>query len=166
MLFVTTNQYACDLNQFHVQNLRPLTKSQPTSTGLKNPSSRVNGLEKVAECVFARVGDVEESLKVKRGQVRTGKLVSAEWPLSVHDPLPLQKTHIIILVLLVNQAHKSIGRRQHVRDKDENRLFRAQLDALPDDIDKLAHSQVGRHEVLLLVDGGDVGFLGTFDDAE
>ena len=81
-------------------------------------------------------------------------------------PSPSTIAHIIILVFLINQGHQSIRRRQHVRDKDEDRLFGAELDALADDVDELADGQVRRHEILFLVDRGDVGLFRTLDDAD
>lgn len=69
-------------------------------------------------------------------------------------------------MLLVNQTHQRIRRWQHIRDKDKDGLFRVQLDAFPNDVDKLAHGEVRWHQVLFLVDGGDVRLFGPFDDAE
>lgn len=47
-----------------------------------------------------------------------------------------------ILVFLVNGAHESGCRWKHVIDKDKDRLFGSETDALANDIDKLAHRQV------------------------
>lgn len=71
---------------------------------------------------------------------------------------------ILILVLLVDTAHKRGGRREDLVDKDEDGLLRAELDALADDVDELAHRQVGGDEVLLLVDGRDVALLHLLAD--
>jgi hypothetical protein len=60
--------------------------------------------------------------------------------------------------------YKPTRGRQHVLDKDEDGLLRRELDALADDVDKLADGEVGRHQVLLLVDVGDVGLFGALDD--
>ncbi len=62
-------------------------------------------------------------------------------------------------MFLVDAAHQRSGRWQNLINEDEDRFFGAELDALADDVDKLSDSQVGRYEVLLLVDGGNVGFL-------
>lgn len=59
-------------------------------------------------------------------------------------------------MLFINAAHESGSGRQDLIDEDENGLLRRQLDALADDVDKLADSEVCGNEVLLLVDGGDV----------
>lgn len=62
-------------------------------------------------------------------------------------------------MLLVNRRHQRGGRWQHLVDEDEDGLLRTQLDALADHVDELAHGQVGGDQVLLLVDGRDVGFF-------
>lgn len=67
-------------------------------------------------------------------------------------------------MLLVDGAHQSCGRWQDFIDKDEDGLLRGELDALADDIDELTDSQVGRDEVLLLVDSGNVGLLNLLAD--
>lgn len=67
-------------------------------------------------------------------------------------------------MLLVNAAHERGSGRQDLIDEDEDGFFRAELDALSDDVDKLADGEVGRDQVLLLVDGGDVGLLDFFAD--
>lgn len=67
-------------------------------------------------------------------------------------------------MLLVDGAHERGGRRQHLVDEDEDCLLRRQLDALADDVDELADGQVGGDQVLLLVDGRDVGFLDLLAD--
>jgi len=66
---------------------------------------------------------------------------------------------VFILVLLVDGAHERRCRRQNLIDEDEDSLLWRKLDALPDDIDKLAHSQVGWDQVLLLIDGRDIRLL-------
>ena len=71
---------------------------------------------------------------------------------------------ILILVLLVDAAHQRGSRRQDLIDEDENGLLRAKLDALADDVDELAHGEVGGDEVLLLVDGRDVALLHLLAD--
>ena len=47
-------------------------------------------------------------------------------------------------MLLVNAAHERGSRRQDLIDEDEDGFFRAELDALSDDVDKLADGEVGR----------------------
>lgn len=59
-------------------------------------------------------------------------------------------------MLFVDTAHKSCSRWQDLVDVDEDGLFRGQLYALTDDIDKLSDSKVGWNEVLLLVDDSDI----------
>ena len=76
----------------------------------------------------------------------------------------MYKKPILILVLLVDAAHQRGGRRQDLVDEDEDGLLRAELDALADDVDELAHGEVGGDEVLLLVDGCDVGLLDLLAD--
>lgn len=63
---------------------------------------------------------------------------------------------VLVLVLLVNAAHKSGSRWQNLVDEDEDGLLGRKLDTLADNVDKLADSKVCRDQVLLLVDGGDV----------
>lgn len=74
------------------------------------------------------------------------------------------KKPILILVLLIDRAHQRGGRWQDLVDEDEDGLLGRELDALADDVDELTDSQVGRNQVLLLVDGRNVGFLGLFAD--
>ena len=62
-------------------------------------------------------------------------------------------------MLLVDGAHEGRSRWQDLVDEDEDGFFRRELDALANDIDKLADSQVGGDEVFLLVDGSNVRFL-------
>nr|GFD56530.1 hypothetical protein [Tanacetum cinerariifolium] len=50
---------------------------------------------------------------------------------------------VLILVLLVYRAHKSGCGRQDLIDKDEDGLLGRQLDALANNIDELADSEVG-----------------------
>ena len=59
-------------------------------------------------------------------------------------------------MFFVDGAHERRGRREHLIDEDEDGFLGGKLDALADDIDELADGEVGRHQVLLLVDGGDV----------
>ena len=66
---------------------------------------------------------------------------------------------VFILVLLIDAAHEGSRGRQDLIDEDENSLLGGELDALADDVDELADSQVGGDKVLLLVDGGNVALL-------
>jgi hypothetical protein len=68
------------------------------------------------------------------------------------------------LVFLVDGAHERRGRWQHLIDEDEDGLLGAQLDALADHVDELAHGEIGGDEVLLLVDGRDVRLLDLLAD--
>ena len=63
---------------------------------------------------------------------------------------------ILILVLFVDAAHESGRGGQDLIDENKDGLLRAKLDALADHVDKLAYCQVGRDQVLLLIDGGNV----------
>lgn len=69
---------------------------------------------------------------------------------------------VLILVLLVDAAHKSGRRGKDLVDEDEDGLLGRQLDSLADDVDELANSQIGGDQVLLLVDGRDVALLDLF----
>ena len=74
------------------------------------------------------------------------------------------KKPILVLVLLIDTAHERGSRRKDLIDEDEDGLLRAELDALADDVDELAHRQVGGDQVLLLVDGRDVALLHLLAD--
>jgi hypothetical protein len=71
---------------------------------------------------------------------------------------------VLILVFFIDAAHQRGGGRQHLIDEDEDGLFRAELNALADHVDELAHGQVGGYQVFLLVNGRDVGFFYFFAD--
>lgn len=71
---------------------------------------------------------------------------------------------ILILVLLVDAAHEGGSGRKDLIDEDEDSLLGGKLDALADHVDKLANSEIGRDEVLLLVDGSDVRLLDFLAD--
>jgi hypothetical protein len=62
-------------------------------------------------------------------------------------------------MLLIDAAHERGRWRQNLIDEDKDGLLRAQLDALADHVDELADGEVGRHQVLLLVDGRNVRLL-------
>lgn len=53
---------------------------------------------------------------------------------------------------------------EDVLDEYKDGLLRAELDAPPDHVHELSHSEVPRHEVLFLVNVGDVGLLGLLDN--
>lgn len=59
-------------------------------------------------------------------------------------------------MFFVDGAHERRGRWEHLIDEDEDGFLGGKLDAFADDIDELADGEVGRHQVLLLVDGRDV----------
>ena len=67
-------------------------------------------------------------------------------------------------MLLIDAAHEGCAGGQDLVDEDEDGLLGTQLDALTDHVDELAYGQVGGDQVLLLVDGRDVGFLDLFAD--
>lgn len=67
-------------------------------------------------------------------------------------------------MLVVDAAHQGGRGREHLVHEDEDGLLGAQLDAFADNVDKLADRQVCRHEILLLVDGGNVRLLGLLAD--
>lgn len=71
---------------------------------------------------------------------------------------------ILILVLLVDAAHEGGSGRKDLIDEDEDSLLGGKLDALADHVDELANREIGRDEVLLLVDGGDVRLLDFLAD--
>jgi hypothetical protein len=71
---------------------------------------------------------------------------------------------ILVLVLLVDGAHQSSSRWEDFVYEDEDGLLGAELDALADHVDELANGEVGWDEVLLLVDGCDVGLLDLLTD--
>ena len=53
---------------------------------------------------------------------------------------------------------------QDVVDEDEDCFFGRELDPLADDVHELPHGQVRGHQVLLLVQVGNVALLGFLDD--
>ena len=67
-------------------------------------------------------------------------------------------------MLLVDTTHQRCSWRQDFIDEDEDGFFGGKLDALSDNVDELTHSEVCGDEVLLLVDGGNVGLLDLFTD--
>lgn len=71
---------------------------------------------------------------------------------------------VLVLVLLVNAAHEGGSGRQDLIDEDEDGLLGAELDALADNVDELSNGEIGGHQVLLLVDCGDIRLLDLFAD--
>ena len=59
-------------------------------------------------------------------------------------------------MLLIYRGHQRGCGGQHLVDEDKNGLLGRELDALANDIYKLTDGEVGRHQVLLLVDGRNV----------
>ena len=81
----------------------------------------------------------------------------------VHDVRDVQEA-VLVLVLLVYGGHKGRSRRQDLVDEDEDGLLWRELDSLADHVDELADGEICRDEVLLLVDGRDVGLLDLLAD--
>ena len=79
------------------------------------------------------------------------------------DLLDVQEA-VLVLVLLVDGTHQRGARGQDLIDEDEDGLLGTKLDAFADDVDELADGQVGGDQVLLLVDGGDIGLLDFLAD--
>jgi hypothetical protein len=96
-------------------------------------------------------------------RVAVGLSVLAHFIAGACDIRNVQET-ILVLVFLVDAAHERGGGRQDLVDEDEDGLLGAELDALADYIDELTDSQIGGHEVLLLVDGGNVRLLDLLAD--
>lgn len=81
----------------------------------------------------------------------------------VHGVRDVQEA-VLVLVLLVYGGHKGRSRRQDLVDEDEDGLLWRELDSLADHVDELADGEICRDEVLLLVDGRDVGLLDLLAD--
>ena len=71
---------------------------------------------------------------------------------------------VLVLVLLVDGGHERSGRREDLVNEDEDGLLGRKLDAFADHVDELAHGEVGRDQVLLLIDGRDVRLLDLLAD--
>jgi len=71
---------------------------------------------------------------------------------------------VLVLVLFVYGAHERGSRWQHLVHEDEDGLLRRELNPLADHINELADGEVGRHQVLLLVDGRNVRLLDLLAD--
>ena len=59
-------------------------------------------------------------------------------------------------MLLVDGAHECGSRRQDFVNEDEDGFLWRKLDALADNVHELSYGEVGRYQVLLLVDSCDV----------
>jgi len=71
---------------------------------------------------------------------------------------------IFVFVLLIDRAHQSRGRWQHLVDEDEDRLLWRKLDPLADDVDELTDRQVRGDQVFFLIDGSDIRLLDLLAD--
>lgn len=71
---------------------------------------------------------------------------------------------VLVLVLLVDGAHQRSSWGKDLVDEDEDGLLRAELDALANHVDELAHGEICWNEILLLVDSSDVGLLDLLAD--
>jgi hypothetical protein len=69
---------------------------------------------------------------------------------------------VLVLVFLVDAAHKGGCWGKHLVDEDEDGLLGGELDSLADDVDELTDGQIGGDKVLLLVDGRNVALLDLF----
>ena len=67
-------------------------------------------------------------------------------------------------MLLIDRTHQSRRRWQNLIDKDEDCLLRRQLDSLPDHVHKLPDGEIGRDQILLLIDSRDVRLLDLLAD--
>lgn len=67
-------------------------------------------------------------------------------------------------MLFVDGAHQRRGRWQDLINEDKDGLLWRKLNALADDIDELTDSQVGGHQILLLIDGSDIGLFNFLAD--
>ena len=65
-------------------------------------------------------------------------------------------------MLFVDAAHECSSGRQNLIHENEDGLLGGELYAFADNVDELSHCEVGRHKILLLVDGSDVGLLDLF----
>jgi hypothetical protein len=82
--------------------------------------------------------------------VAKGRLAAV---LNVQEP-------VLVLLLFVDGAHEGGVGGDGVAAEQKQGLFRRQLDPLADDVVELPHRQVGGHQVLLLVNVGNVGPVG------
>lgn len=62
-------------------------------------------------------------------------------------------------MLFIDAAHESSGWRQDLINEDEDGLLWREFNPFANNVDELAHGEIGRNEVLLLVDGSDVALF-------
>ena len=67
-------------------------------------------------------------------------------------------------MLLPARAHQRRSGWQNLVDEDEDGLFWRKLDALADNVNELAHGEVGRDQVFFLVYGRDIRLLDLLAD--
>lgn len=67
-------------------------------------------------------------------------------------------------MLFIDAAHERSGRGENLVDEDEDGLLRRELYALADHINELAHGEIGRDQVLLLVDSSNIRLLNLLAD--
>jgi len=108
------------------------------------------------ECIATRFGSAFQCSSQRVAHLGLAKGVLAR----VCD---VQKS-VLILVLFVDAAHEGSSGREDFIDEDEDGLFGAELDALANNIDELADGEICGDQVLLLVDGSDVGFFNLLTD--
>jgi hypothetical protein len=75
--------------------------------------------------------------------------------------LNVQET-IFVLLFLVDRGHERCIGRNVIVAKQKQSLFGGQLDSLTDHVVELTDRQVGRYQILLLIDIGNVGPVGFF----
>jgi hypothetical protein len=75
--------------------------------------------------------------------------------------LNVQKT-IFVLLFFVDRGHERCIGRDVIIAKQKQSLFGGQLDTLANHVVELTDRQVGRYQILLLVDIGNVGPVGFF----
>lgn len=59
-------------------------------------------------------------------------------------------------MFFIDGAHERRGGWQNFIHEDEDRFLRAEFDSFADHIDKLAYGEVGRYQILLLIDGRNI----------
>ena len=84
--------------------------------------------------------------------------------LDVREDVRDVKEAVLVLVLLIDRAHKRGSWRKHLIDEDEDGLLWTELDALADHVHELADGEIGGNEILLLVDGSDIRLLDLLAD--
>lgn len=67
-------------------------------------------------------------------------------------------------MLLVDTAHECSSGWQDLINEDEDSLLGRKLYALANNIDELTNGQIGWYEILLLVDGRNIGLLDFLAD--